>query len=526
MGVCMQLNDCVIGIEFGSTRIKAVLIDERGAVLASGSNTWENRFENGVWTYSTDAIIGGMQSCYAELKKNVQEKFGEKITKVGAIGVSAMMHGYLVFDRDENLLTPFRTWRNNNAEKAAIELTEILDYPIPARWSVAHLYQAVLNKEEHVKDIAFQTTLAGWIHYLLTGEKVVGIDEASGMFPIDPKTKDFDKERIKLLDKLLKDKEGISVSLNDIFPKVLTAGKNAGYLTEKGAKLLDKDGELQAGIVFCPPEGDAATGMVATNAVKIGTGNVSAGTSIFGMVVLDKPLEKVHSEIDLVATPVGDLAAMVHCNNCTSDINAWAGVFSEFAERLGVKLSQKELYELIYKTSLEGEGDCGEVIAYNYVSGENVTNVAAGRPIVVRKTESNFNLPNFLRSNIYSTMATLKLGLDILTKEENVKIDSIVGHGGLFKTENVAQQYLANAVGSPVTVMETAGEGGAWGMAILALYLKSGKDLSLSDYLDKVIFKDMRGKTLAPDGDAVGMEKYMDSYKKGLDIVRKAVEVL
>lgn len=522
----MQFKDCVIAIEFGSTRIKSVLVDGKGNVLANGSHTWENRFENGIWTYSQQDIIRGMRLCYADLKADVMNNFGEKLTEVGAIGISAMMHGYLVLDKDDNILTPFRTWRNNNAAEAAEKLTEIFDYPIPARWSIAHLYQAILNGEKHVKDIAFQTTLEGYVHYLLTGEKVIGIDEASGMFPIDGALKDFDKERAKLFDKLVSVKEGVTFTLKQIFPKVLVAGENAGSLTHEGAKLLDPDGDLKSGIPFCPPEGDAATGMVATNAVKKGTGNVSAGTSIFGMVVLDKPLKSVHPEIDLVVTPVGDPVAMVHCNNCSSDINAWINVFADFAKRLGADISCGELYKLLFQASLEGDDDCGGVLAYNFVSGENIADIAEGRPMVVRKTESNFTLPNLMRSHIYSAMATLKIGIDILLKQENIKINSIVGHGGLFKTEKVAQRYLANAVCSPVTVMQTAGEGGAWGMALLALYFKDGNGSSLDTYLNEKIFSAMGSITVNPDKTAEGMEKFMTQYKNGLTVVRKAVEAL
>ncbi len=522
----MQFKDCVIGMEFGSTRIKSVMADGRGNVLASGSHIWENRFENGIWTYFREDIILGLQACYADLKSDVMQKYGVKLTEVGAIGISAMMHGYLVLDKYDNVLTPFRTWRNNNAAEAAEKLTEIFGYPIPARWSIAHLYQAILNGEKHIKDIAFQTTLAGYVHYLLTGEKVTGIDEASGMFPVNGVLKDFDAERAKLFENLVSVKERAPFSLKRIFPKVLVAGEVAGFLTEEGAKLLDPDGDLKRGIPLCPPEGDVATGMVATNAVKAGAGNVSAGTSIFCMVALDKPLKQVHPEIDMVATPAGAPVAMVHCNNCSSDINAWANVFADFAKRLGSDISRGELFKLLFEASLEGDADCGEIISYNFVSGENIAGIDKGRPLVIRKTESNFTLSNFMRSQIYSSMATLKTGLYILSKEENIEIRSVVAHGGLFKTERVAQQYLANAVGSPVTVMRTAGEGGAWGMALLALYFKYGNGRSLTDYLDENIFSTMSGITVYPDKDAEGMEKFMAQYKNGLAIVRKAAEVL
>lgn len=521
----MEFRHTVLGIEFGSTRIKAVLIDEQGIPLASGNHDWENHFENGIWTYSLAEVKAGLQSAYRALKAEVKEKYGVALTELGAIGISAMMHGYLVFDKDDELLVPFRTWRNNNAAEAAIKLTELFSYPIPARWSIAHLYQAMLNGEAHLPRIAFQTTLEGYVHYLLTGKKVIGIDEASGMFPIDLSAKTYDAGKAELFDAIVKERN-LPWTLEEILPKVLLAGEDAGSLTEEGARLLDPEGDLRAGIPLCPPEGDAATGMVATNAVRVRTGNVSAGTSIFGMVVLEGELKRVHPEIDLVTTPVGDLVAMVHCNNCTSDINAWVDVFGEFAKKLGVTLPKWKLYDTLYEASLEGEADCGGVLSYNYVSGENITGVEEGRPLLVRKTESKFSLANLMRAHLYSTMATLKLGLDILLKEEGVALDSVVGHGGLFKTEDVCQQYLANAIHAPVTVMQTAGEGGAWGMALLALYRICGAGLSLADFLEREIFSSRQGKVLYPNGEAEGMEAFIAAYRDALPVVKKAVEVM
>lgn len=516
-----------LGIEFGSTRIKAILIDEYHNVIASGSHTWENRYIDGIWTYTLEDIWTGVQDCYADMAKDVKEKYGVVITKIGSIGFSAMMHGYMVFDENNNLLVPFRTWRNNNAAFAAEKLTEVFNYHIPARWSIAHLYQAILNGEEHVSKIKFQTTLEGYIHWMLTGEKVIGIGEASGMFPIDIKTKQYNGTMLAQFQNLIED-YNMPWTVKEIFPKILVAGENAGYLTAQGAKLLDISGNLQAGIPFAPPEGDAGTGMIATNSIKKRTGNVSAGTSIFGMVVLEEDLKKVHDEIDLVTTPVGDLVGMVHCNNCTSDINAWVNMFREFATLAGLDLSGDKLYGLLYNKALEGDPDCGGVIAYNYFSGEHITNVEEGRPMVVRSTESVFNLANLMRSHIYSTMSTLKIGLDILLKEEGVKLDSILGHGGLFRTKGVGQGFLAAAINAPVSVMETAGEGGAWGMAVLAAYVANkGKGETLEQYLDNKVFLGMRKETMAPDPVAVeGFNKYIERYKDGLNVERCAVTAL
>ena len=516
-----------LGIEFGSTRIKAILIDETHAVIASGSHTWENRYVDGIWTYTLEDIRVGLQDAYADMARDVKEKYGVTLTKIGAIGFSAMMHGYMVFDEKDELLVPFRTWRNNNAAPASEILTRELGYHIPARWSIAHLYQAILNGEEHVSKIKYQTTLEGYIHWMLTGEKVLGIGEASGMFPIDIKTKQYNKTMLDKFNALIADKN-YPWKVEDIFPKILLAGENAGYLTEKGAKFLDVSGNLQAGIPLAPPEGDAGTGMIATNSIKRRTGNVSAGTSIFGMVVLEEDLKKVHDEIDLVTTPVGDLVGMVHCNNCTSDINAWMGVFSEIAKATGSSISTGDLFVTLFHKALEGDEDCGGVITYNYFSGEHITNVEEGRPMVVRSTESKFNLPNVMRSMVYSAMSTLKVGLDILLKEEGVKLDSILGHGGLFKTKGVAQSFLAAAIDAPVSVMETAGEGGAWGMAVLAAYVVGKEEgESLEDYLDNKVFAGMAKETLSPDEKAVaGFNAYIERYKSGLAVERTAVTAL
>ena len=521
----IEWNKTALGIELGSTRIKAVLVDEKNNPVASGDHEWENRYENGIWTYSEEDILLGLQSAYRRLKQNVREKYGETLKEIGAIGISAMMHGYLVFNKEDRLLVPFRTWRNNNAEEAARLLTEAFSYPVPARWSVAHLYQAILNGEKHVPDIAFQTTLEGYVHYLLTGEKVIGIGEASGMFPVNPETKTYRADLLKTFDELVSSAQ-LPFALETILPQVRLAGESAGRLTAKGAALLDPEGDLQEGIPFAPPEGDAGTGMVATNSVRPRTGNVSAGTSIFAMIVLEKELSKVYPEIDLVTTPMGDLVGMVHCNNCTSDLNAWVGMFGEFAARLGVSVSKAKLFDLLYFAAEEGDKDCGGLLSYNYVSGENITRVEEGRPLFVRTSEGKFNLANVMRANLYASMATLKLGCDIMLRKEGVKVERIMGHGGLFKTERVGQSFLAAALNAPVTVMETAGEGGAWGMAVLANFLRLGKK-DLADYLDTEVFAGQKGVTLQPDAkDVQGFDEYAKRYQAALPVVREAVSCL
>lgn len=516
-----------LGIEFGSTRIKAVLVDDKNNLIGIGGHSWENKYENGVWTYSLDDIWGGLKDCYSSLAKDVKEKHGVDIETVGSIGFSAMMHGYMAFDKNGRLLVPFRTWRNTITEEAADKLTELFGFNIPQRWSIAHLYQAILNGEEHVKDIAYFTTLAGYIHWQLTGEKVLGVGEASGMFPIDSATRQFNTDMVAKFDNAVADK-GFPWKLNDIIPGVLTAGEKAGVLTEEGAKKLDVSGKLKGGIPLCPPEGDAGTGMVATNSVAIRTGNVSAGTSVFAMIVLEKPLKNVHREIDLVTTPVGDAVAMVHCNNCSSDINAWINIFKEFADVCGFKIDKGDIYEILYKKSTEGDKDGGGLLAYNYFSGEHVTGFEEGRPLFAREVNSNFNLANFMKVTLYTAFGALKTGLDILLKEEDVKIDSIFGHGGLFTTKGVCQKILAAAMNAPVSVMDTASEGGAWGMAILASYMNNKKDgETLEDYLKANVFANTTGSVEQPDSDDVkGFDEFIKKYSKGLAIERAAVENL
>lgn len=520
----IENGKAILGIEFGSTRIKAVLIDEEHNPIASGSHEWENQLVDGIWTYSIDTIWEGLQDCYRDMKKDVQQKFGVKVTKLAAIGFSAMMHGYMAFGEDGKILVPFRTWRNAITEEASVKLTELFQYNIPQRWSIAHLYQAILNGEEHVKDIRFQTTLAGYIHWMLTGKKVLGVGEASGMFPIDIATGKFDAGMVEKFDAAIADKN-FSWKLLDIFPEVLTAGEEAGTLTAEGAALLDPSGELEAGIPLCPPEGDAGTGMVATNSVARRTGNVSAGTSVFSMVVLEKELSKVYPELDLVTTPSGDLVAMVHCNNCTSDLNAWVNIFKEFAESFGIDVDMNKLFGTLYNKAMEGDVDGGNLLAYNYISGENITGMEEGRPLFVRTPNSTFNLANFMRVHLYTSLGALKIGMDLLLKEEKVQVDKLLGHGGLFKTKGVGQQILADAMNTPISVMETAGEGGAWGIAVLAAYMVKKTDENLGDYLNAHVFAGQEGSELTPDLAGVkGFDEFIQIYKAGLPIERAAVD--
>ena len=520
---------CFLGIEFGSTRIKAVLTDPHCAPVASGTHEWENRLENGLWTYTEEDIWRGLQNAYASLAAEVKKKYGAELTNLAGIGFSAMMHGYMVFDKEGRLLVPFRTWRNNNAAPAAEELTELFRYHIPARWSVAHLWQAIRTGEPHVGDIDYQTTLEGYVHWKLTGRKVIGIGEASGMFPVDSATRGYDEKMLAQFDRLT---EGTAFRrrLKEILPEILCAGECAGTLTEEGAKLLDPSGRLQSGILLCPPEGDAGTGMVATNSTRPRTGNVSAGTSVFGMIVLEKPLEKVHPEIDIVTTPAGDPVGMVHCNNCTSDINEWVSLFGEFAALAGVEIPRWKLYDMLYFESEKGEKDCGGLLNYNYVSNEHITDVDAGRPMFVRTPESRMNLANFMRAQLFSCLGVLKYGCDILLKEEKVRLDSITGHGGLFKTERVGQSYLAAAINAPVTVMKTAGEGGAWGIAVLAAYTalrQAGGTYTLDEYLEKEVFAGEAGVTVYPSQEDVrGFEAFSERYVRGLAAVREAVKCI
>lgn len=515
----------VLGIEFGSTRIKAVLVDESHEPIAMGTHDWENRLENNIWTYSLDDIWNGLQGCYRSLAEDVKAKYGESLTSIGSIGFSGMMHGYMAFNQAGELLVPFRTWRNTMTEEACKELTPLFSFNIPQRWSIAHLYQAILSGEEHVKDITFFTTLAGYIHWKLTGEKVLGIGEASGMFPIDSEAKDFDGKMIAQFNELIAPK-GFPWKLEDILPKVLCAGEKAGSLTPEGAKLLDPTGTLQPGSPMCPPEGDAGTGMVATNSVRVRTGNISAGTSIFSMVVTEKALEKVHEEIDIVTTPDGNPVAMVHCNNCTSDLNAWVNLFGEFADKFGIKIDKNDLYGTLYREALAADADCGGLMAYNYFSGEPVTGLNEGRPMFVRMPDAEFTLANFMRSHLYSAMATLKIGNDILLKEEHVKVDSLMGHGGLFKTPVVGQQLMAAAFDSPVTVMDTASEGGAWGMAVLAAYMiEKAAGETLPDYLSSRIFAEQTGSTIEPKAeDVAGFDTFVERYKSALPAEKAAIQ--
>ena len=517
----MELKNTVLGIELGSTRIKAVLIDERHIPIASGDYEWENQFVNGVWTYSMEAVHTGLQTCFANLKADVKAKYSVELTTVGAIGVSAMMHGYLPFDKDGRQLAEFRTWRNTITGEAAEELTALFGFNIPQRWSIAHLYQAILNGEEHVKDIAFLTTLAGYIHWQLTGEKVMGIGEASGMFPIDSEKLDYDEGMVQ------KFKALTGLDLRGILPKVLVAGESGGILTESGAKFLDPSGTLQAGIPVAPCEGDAGTGMAATNSVRVRTGNVSAGTSDFAMIVTEKPLG-VHREIDMVTTPDGLPVAMVHCNNCTSDINAWVNLFSEFAEAIGAPQEKGKLFTLLFNKVMEGEADCGGLMSFNYFSGEGVTDLDEGRPVFARMPNARFTLANFMRTHLLSALATLKIGLDILTQTEQVPIDKLYGHGGFFKTPGVGQRMLSAAVGAPVSVMETAGEGGPYGMALLGAYmLWKDEDETLPDYLDHKVFANAKSTTLmAEDKDVTGFNVFLTRYKKALPMEKAAIEVI
>lgn len=516
-----------LGIELGSTRIKAVLIGEDNSPVASGSYGWENQYKDKFWTYSLEEVWKGIQESYRSLAEEVKNEYEVSLQRVGAIGFSAMMHGYMAFDKDGELLVPFRTWRNTTTGEAASELTELFSYNIPQRWSIAHLRQAMLNKEKHVKDIAYFTTLAGYVHWKLTGQKVLGVGDASGMFPIDTAVADYNERMLGQFDKLT-EKEKYPWKLRSILPKVLCAGESAGTLTEEGAKLLDPAGGLEAGIPMCPPEGDAGTGMAATNSVAVRTGNVSAGTSVFAMIVLEKELSKVYPEIDLVTTPDGSLVGMVHCNNCTSDLNAWVNIFREFMEVIGLKVNMGKLYDDLYYKALEGDADCGGLLSYCYFSGEPVTGFDEGRPLFAREMNCSFTLANFMRAHLYSSLAALKIGLDILFKEEKVEADEIFGHGGLFKTKGVGQGFLAAAMDTPVSVMETAGEGGAWGIALLASYmLGKGENETLSRYLNEKVFAGNKGNRMEPDArDAAGFDTFISRYKAGFPMERAAVECM
>ncbi len=520
----IESGQAILGIEFGSTRIKAVLISPDNNPIAQGSHIWENQLVDGLWTYSIEAIWNGLQDCFADLQKDVKAQYNTQITQLASIGISAMMHGYMPFDKDENILVPFRTWRNTNTGPAAEELTTLFNFNIPLRWSISHLYQAILNGESHVKDIDYLTTLAGYIHWQLTGEKVLGIGDASGMIPIDPTTKNYDAEMVRKFNQLIVPRQ-LCWTLQDILPHVLLAGESAGTLTAKGAKLLDPTGTLQPGAPLCPPEGDAGTGMAATNSVRQRTGNVSAGTSSFSMIVLEKNLTKPYRVIDVVTTPDGSPVAMVHCNNCTSEINAWVGIFRQFLEVMGYNVDMNELGNKLVHSARAGEDDCGGLLSYNYISGEPVTGLDDGRPLFVRSATDKFNLANFMRSQLYAAIGVLKIGNDVLFKQEKINVDRITGHGGYFKTPGVGQRFLAAALGSPISVMETAGEGGAYGMALLASYLvQKTYGQNLADFLDEKVFAGNTGVEITPTAEEIaGFDAWNKLYVKGLAIEKAAL---
>ena len=522
----MDLQNAVLGIELGSTRIKAVLIDENHQVIASGSHGWENRLEDGVWTYRLEDALAGVRSCYSELRTDVLRKYGQPLRRVTAIGISGMMHGYLVFDKAGKQLAPFRTWRNTITAPASKELMELFRFNIPQRWSIAHLYQAILNGEPHVPQIAFMTTLSGYIHYLLTGKRVMGIDEASGMFPYDDDTKDFDAARMSQFDALVKP-YGFPWKLRNILPEVLPAGVCAGTLTLEGASLLDESGTLEAGIPLCPPEGDAGTGMVATGAVLPRTGSISAGTSAFSLQVLERPLRGYYPEIDVVATPSGKTVAMAHTNTCTSEIDAWINLIADAAAAMGWPVNKNELYPTMYRKALDGEADCSGITAFNYFAGEPLTGTETGRPMLVRLPDSKLTIANLMRSQLYGAIATLKIGMDMLAREEHVESDRLLGHGGFFKTPGVGQQILADALNVPITTMETAGEGGPWGMALLAAYMyRKEENETLEAYLSNKVFYNANSTCVQPDAAGVaGFQRYLERYKACIPAQQAAADM-
>ena len=516
--------ETALGIEFGSTRIKSVLVDLNGSPLASGSFDWENSYKNGVWTYSLDEVFEGLRASFAALKKSVYDKYGVKLETVGSMGISGMMHGYLAFDKDGAQLAEFRTWRNTITAEAAEKLSALFDFNIPQRWSIAHLYQAILNGEEHVGRVDFIATLAAYVHYRLTGERVIGVDEASGMFPIDSSINDYDVAMLDKFDGCVADK-GFPWRLRDILPRVLVAGERAGTLTAEGAAMLDPTGEFRPGVPMCPPEGDAGTGMVATNSVAVRTGNVSAGTSIFLMVVLEKALSKLYPEIDMVTTPSGKPVAMVHCNNCSGEIDAWAGLFTSMCSALGMDISIYKVLDKMFESALSGDKDCGGLVAFNYLSGEVITGLDSGKPLFLRGPESKFNLPNFARAQLCSAAATLSIGMEILA-DEHVKIDKLLGHGGYFKAPLAGQKIMAAALEAPVSVMKTAGEGGPWGIALLASYMQNkAEGETLEAFLDSRVFSNEDAFEVKPDPeDIAGFKKFLDNYKKSLPVEKAAVE--
>jgi len=519
----IEAGEAVLGIEFGSTRIKAVLIDSDNTPIATGAFDWQNSLVNGIWTYSLDEIQKGLKTCYANLKADVKSKFGVTLKKLKAFGVSAMMHGYLVFDKNDKLLVPFRTWRNTITGEAAEKLSILFNYPIPERWSISHLYQAILNNESHVKEAAFFTTLAGYVHWLLSGEKVLGIGDASGMFPVDAQTRNYDKKMIAKFDDLTA-QYNFTWKLEGLLPKILVAGQKAGTLTKEGAKFLDPDGDLCEGCPLAPPEGDAGTGMVATNSVAPRTGNVSAGTSVFAMVVLEKPLSKSYSgKIDLVATPEGYLTAMAHGNNCTGDYDAWIKLFGEAIAACGFKIDKGALYDNLLKAALEGDKNCGGLLPYNYISGESMTGLSEGRPLFVRANNSRFTLANFMRAQLFTALGALRTGMDILFDDEQVKIDRLTGHGGFFKTAEVGLMVMSAAMHTPISALETAGEGGPWGMALLASYMINSNGLSLGDFLAKNVFASSKVQSVsATQEDIEGFDNFFAAYTRGLAVEKAA----
>lgn len=523
----IESGQAVLGIELGSTRIKAVLIDRQHRPIASGSYAWENRYEHGIWTYPLADVWAGVQASYRALRDEVWQRYRVPLRRLGAIGISAMMHGYLAFDADGHLLVPFRTWRNTITAEAAQALSDLFQFNIPQRWSIAHLYQAMRNGEAHVRQIAFLTTLAGYVHWQLTGERVLGIGDASGMFPIDSATNQYDARMLALFNAELQAAQ-LPWRLEQILPAVLPAGQPAGVLSQAGARLLDPSGQLQPGIPFCPPEGDAGTGMVATNSVAPRTGNVSAGTSVFAMIVLERPLTQVYPEIDIVTTPSGAPVAMVHSNNCTSDLNAWVGLFGEFARLINAPIDEAQLFETLYMQALAGDADAGGLLAYNYCSGEHITHMEQGRPLFVRTPDSRLTLANFMRAHLFAALGALRIGFEILFEREQVRIERVYGHGGFFKTQAVGQRIMAAALRVPIAVLETAGEGGAWGCALLAAYLLH-KDAHerLEHYLANNVFSAYQATTLAPDPrDVQGFAAFMQRYKRGLVIERTAIDAL
>lgn len=519
----IEAGKLVLGMELGSTRIKSILLaSDSGKLIATGEFDWENRLEDGIWTYHLDEVEQGVQASFHNLAEKVKSCYGCELNQLAAIGISGMMHGYLAFDKDENLLAPFRTWRNTCTQQAATILSEKFQFNIPQRWSIAHLYQLMLDKSPHLSKLDFLTTLAGYVHWKLTGNRVLGIGDASGMFPVDGTTGSYQPEMVEQFNSLVEG-GGYNWKLQEVLPKIMKAGEVAGQLTERGAKWLDSTGKLQAGIPLCPPEGDADTGMVATNAVAEGRGNVSAGTSIFAMIVMQKALKKYYPEIDVVATPEGRPVAMVHCNNCTGDIDGWVHLLHEFSQKLGLELPISKIYDAFYEKTLEGARDCGGVMSYNFLSGEHLVKLDSGRPLLMRLPDSSFTFGNFARSLLYSSMATLKIGLDVLIKEEGVKLEQLVGHGGLFKSPAAPQKMMA-AMGFPLSVLETAGEGGAWGIAVLADYMVNGRmAASLGDFMEEKYFSTMTLSTVEPNAeDMAGFASYMESYKAGLAVEGEA----